>query len=101
MEKMIEILNTIKELSEKEQKSLPEMVLKLVEEVGEVSQAILSVTSASGSEYKNITIEDFKEECVDVLLVILSLFYKVSKDENELYETLNKKIEKWKKVTSN
>ncbi|MEI0736225.1 MazG-like family protein [Paenibacillus sp. JTLBN-2024] len=50
----------------------------MTEEVGETSQAMLSYRQASGSEYKKLGLSDVKEECVDVILVALALFYKLS-----------------------
>ncbi|APB71535.2 hypothetical protein PPYC1_14685 [Paenibacillus polymyxa] len=74
------------------------MVLKFSEEVRETSQAMLSYVNASGSEYKQLSISDVKEECADVVLVALSLFYKLSSNEEELQEFLNKKVNKWESV---
>lgn len=95
---MEELLQKIKDLSEKEKKTLEQMVLKLTEEVGETSQAMLSYRQANGSEYKKLDISDVKEECVDVILVALSLFYKLSDDENELQQYLSKKVDKWSSI---
>ncbi len=95
---MERLLQKIKALSEKEKKTLEQMVLKLTEEVGETSQAMLSYRQASGSEYKNLDLSDVKEECVDVILVALALFYKLSEDENELQDVLSKKVDKWSSV---
>ncbi|QYK66819.1 MULTISPECIES: MazG-like family protein [Paenibacillus] len=85
-------------MSTQEKKTLEQMVLKLSEEVGETSQAMLSYVNASGSEYKQLSISDVKEECADVILVALSLFYKLSSNEEELQEFLNKKVNKWESV---
>ncbi|WP_025718542.1 MazG-like family protein [Paenibacillus polymyxa] len=85
-------------MSTQEKKTLEQMVLKLSEEVGETSQAMLSYVNASGSEYKQLSISDVKEEYADVILVALSLFYKLSSNEEELQEFLNKKVNKWESV---
>ncbi|KHF38556.1 MazG-like family protein [Halalkalibacter okhensis] len=97
---MQELLKDIKYLSSKEKKTLEQMVLKLTEEIGETSQAMLSYKQASGSEYKHLDIADVKEECADVILVALSLFYKLCENEAELEEYLEKKVAKWKSVMS-
>jgi NTP pyrophosphatase (non-canonical NTP hydrolase) len=83
-----------------EKKSLEQMGLKLSEEVGELSQALLSYLGASGSEYKELGLQDVKEECADVILVALSLVYKLGSDDTELIELMNKKVEKWKDKTN-
>ncbi|MGP4074191.1 MazG-like family protein [Piscibacillus sp. B03] len=95
---MEELLKEIKELSEAERKTVEQMVLKLTEEVGETSQAMLSYKNAWGSGYKQLDKSDVKEECADVILVALSLFYKLSDHENELKELLRTKLEKWNSV---
>ncbi|PNQ81336.1 MULTISPECIES: MazG-like family protein [Paenibacillus] len=95
---MEQLLKKIQYLSTQEKKTLEQMVLKLSEEVGETSQAMLSYVNASGSEYKQLSISDVKEECADVILVALSLFYKLSSNEEELQEFLNKKVNKWESV---
>ncbi|MDP1511067.1 MazG-like family protein [Paenibacillus sp. CMAA1739] len=95
---MDQILKKIQYLSTQEKKTLEQMVLKLSEEVGETSQAMLSYMNANGSEYKQLNISDVREECADVILVALSLFYKLSSDEEELQQFLSKKVDKWESV---
>ncbi|GAE29538.1 MazG-like family protein [Alkalihalobacillus hemicellulosilyticus] len=93
-------LKEIKVLSEKEPKTLEQMALKLTEEVGETSQAVLSYLKASGSAYKQLGIDDVKEECIDVVLVALAIYYKLSEDEEELQKLVNKKLNKWESKIS-
>lgn len=89
-------LKDIKQLSIKNEKSLEQIVLKLAEETGEVSQALLSYLKANGSAYKGLTDEDVKEECVDVIIVALSLFYKLNGQDAEFESIFDKKVAKWK-----
>jgi len=96
-----QLLKEIKLLSEKEPKTLEQMALKLSEEVGETSQAVLSYIKASGSEYKQLGIEDVKEECIDVILVALAMFYKLSENDKELHELIRKKLDKWESKSVN
>ncbi|MEZ7794690.1 MazG-like family protein [Niallia circulans] len=93
-------LERVRKLSNLEPKTLEQMALKLSEEAGEVSQAVLSYSNASGSDYKQLNKEDIKEECVDTLLVALSLFYKLSNQEEELYDLLDRKMNKWENKIS-
>lgn len=95
---MEQLLQKIKDMSGQEKKTLEQMVLKLTEEVGETSQAMLSYRQASGSEYKKLGLSDVKEECVDVILVALALFYKLGGDESELQAYLLQKADKWSSV---
>ncbi|GAA0449178.1 MAG: MazG-like family protein [Bacillota bacterium] len=92
---MEKLLKQVKLLSEKEPKTIEQMALKLSEEAGETSQAVLSYLKANGSEYKQLGIDDVKEECIDVILVSLALFYKVAESEDELQEFITRKIAKW------
>lgn len=85
-------------LSKKEPKSIEEMGLKLSEESGEVAEAILKYKKASGSQYKHGTLDDLKEECADVLLVALSLYFQLdSSSKEELQDIVTKKAIKWEK----
>lgn len=93
------ILKTIEQLSKVKDKTLVERALKLSEENGELSQAILCATGVHGCEYKGLTMEDVKEECVDVALVDLSIFFQAGGTVEELANTLLYKIEKWQRVT--
>lgn len=86
---------SIKELSLDNKKSLEQIALKLSEETGEVAQALLSQVGASGSEYKNLNADDVKEECVDVIIVALSLFYKMDGKDKEFEDTFALKVKKW------
>ena len=92
------MLDIIKDNVEKEPKNLLEMALKLSEESGEVAQAILSLTKASGSAYKELDYDDAMEECVDSILVAYVLFEKLNKEsENKVSfeEVLEAKVKKW------
>lgn len=88
-------LAKIRELSVRNEKSPEQIGLKLSEETGEVSQALLSYIGANGSEYKNLGSDDVKEECIDVIMVALSLFYKLGGTSEELSSVLDSKTSKW------
>ena len=60
---IIKLLENIQELSIKNGKSLEQIGLKLSEETGECSQALLSYVNAEGSVYKGLGSQDVKEEC--------------------------------------
>ncbi|MDV2582253.1 MazG-like family protein [Alkalibacillus haloalkaliphilus] len=97
---MEQLLTEIKSLSEREPKTLEQMALKLTEEVGETSQAVLSYLKASGSDYKQLGIDDVKEECIDVVLVALAMYYKLSEDEEEFRKLVSEKMNKWESKIS-
>lgn len=90
-----ELINRIFKVAATEPKSREQLIIKLMEEVGEVSQAHLSTVKASGSQYKELTDEDFQEELVDTILVTLTLLKKTGITNEELISLLTKKINKW------
>lgn len=90
-------LEKLKQLSMENEKSLEQIALKLSEETGEVAQALLCYVQASGSTYKRLSKKDVQEECIDTLIVALSLFYKLEGTDAELDEVLKYKLDKWEK----
>ncbi len=93
----------IYDLTRADAKSLQERVLKLSEESGELAQAVLSATKASGSAYKNHTIEDVREEAVDSAIVALSVLAHTCEDEQQFEAELKRlmavKCAKWREKT--
>ena len=92
---IIKLLEKIQELSIQNGKTLEQICLKLSEETGECSQALLSYVDAEGSIYKGLGSQDVKEECIDVIMVAISLFYKLGGNNEELVNLLNEKMKKW------
>lgn len=73
----------MKDLSIKNKKSNMEIAVKLVEETGEVSEAVLKMLGSNGMSYKvgnENLVDEVKEECVDVMMIALSLIYKLTGD---------------------
>ena len=90
----------IDKIVNKERKDIMQMALKLSEETGELSEAILSLTQASGSKYKNLGYADALEECVDVILISYALFQKLNEETDYAFDfndILDTKISKWLK----
>lgn len=87
----------IRDYSIKESNSLLRRLGKTTEEVGEMAEAILCVEDPNNTSYKLLTIKDVKEECVDVLLMVLSIFFdkKINGTLFELTNLLHKKCDKW------
>lgn len=87
----------IQDYSIKESNSLLRRLGKTTEEVGEMAEAILCVDDPNNTSYKLLTIKDVKEECVDVLLMVLSIFFdkKINGTLYELTNLLHKKCDKW------
>lgn len=91
-------LSIVRELSLREQKSLIERFVKLSEECGELAQELLIISNASGFQHKTPGRDGIKGEAVDILLVVLSIFFKCGGSEEELKELIEKKCDKWKKL---
>ena len=89
-------LQEIKKLSQN--KTLPQRGLKLMEEAGELAEAILGVDKAPGQEYKGLDLNNVKEEVIDVLLVSLSICYSSGMTDDEILTGIKNKLDKWKKI---
>lgn len=92
---MENIFKKFQELSEREQKTIEQLGLKMSEETGECSQAILSAVKAKGCDYKGLTFDDVKEEAVDVIIVAASLFFKLGGSLEEMKTICETKALKW------
>lgn len=90
------IFNTVMETSKEfERKTAIEVTVKLMEEVGEMSQALLSSLDICGCGYKGFTREDVIEEIADVIICALSVAEKMNATEEELTNEILRKIKKW------
>lgn len=89
----------IYDLTRKDPKSLQERALKLVEEAGELAQAVLSATGAPGSAYKGHDLADVREEAADAAIVALSILAQASESREDFEAELNRlmadKCAKW------
>lgn len=100
---MDKLFDKILEISrEKEGKTLVEMTLKCTEELGELSEAVLSYTNTHGCGYKNLGREHVLEELTDVIIVIVALAAKAGISKDEIKGEMEKKLLKWvDKITKN
>ena len=89
-------LQEIKELSKREPKSLLERLAKLQEESGELAQEVLIANNASGFKHKEQGKDGILGECVDVLLVCLSIYFKNGGSEEGLEKSIANKCSKWR-----
>jgi NTP pyrophosphatase (non-canonical NTP hydrolase) len=100
-----EQLKLIRSLTRVDNKSISKRMLKIVEELGECSEALSPYEEVSGCGYKKRTTSHILEESIDVLLCSLSLLYQVVEEykfsDKETEVLLNKKLIKWEnKVTA-
>lgn len=90
-------LDLIEKLSKKEAKTLLQRMVKLQEEVGELAQEVLVFQNASGSQHKNASDDGILGECVDVVIVALSIYFSSGGTKENLSELVDKKALKWAK----
>jgi NTP pyrophosphatase (non-canonical NTP hydrolase) len=90
----------IKDLSIKDNKTLSQKVLKVVEEVGELAKVILPFDSAPGTMHRFSDREKILEEIVDVYLTNISILHSLGFSEDEFEEVLNRKSNKWASIQS-
>lgn len=92
------IFDLIKEVADKDRKTVEQTALKLMEECGEVAEAILSFENAPACGYKGKSLDDIIEECCDVIIVAYTIAgskYKIPKSVIE--DRLAQKLIKWDK----
>ena len=75
------LLDTITAATELDSKTVPIRVLKCLEELGELSQAVLRNDGVDAWSSKTASKEDVQEEAADVLNVILSIMVLLGDDE--------------------
>lgn len=81
-------------LSIKNRKTSPEILIKLMEEMGEVAEAYLQLTKADGSGYKgNISKEALAEEIIDAQMIVQSLVVRFLDNESNEDELIYKMLE--------
>lgn len=77
--------------------NLHRRLMKLGEEYGEALQAYLDCT---GSGQKNLNLEDFKEEMIDIMIICLDILsYDLPGASVE--EIFDKKMNKWQQLRQN
>jgi NTP pyrophosphatase (non-canonical NTP hydrolase) len=98
------IFSEISRLNLKDGKTIEQRLLKLLEELGELSQALLSSKKVIGCEYKGITKNEVLEESVDVLICSISMLFEsaieTDADINQINDLIITKIEKWKEKSN-
>lgn len=94
------VLDKIIAISKKEPKTILEKAIKLQEELGELSEAILIQNRSSGSSYKNNKSQALESETVDIIIVALDIFFTLTEDKKLLLELLEDKSKKWEENQS-
>jgi NTP pyrophosphatase (non-canonical NTP hydrolase) len=81
---MLDVIQRIYELQPRERKTMVELGLKLSEEVGELSEAILCSQNSPGCNYKELPRGKVLEEGSDVLLVTLTILFRAGYKPEEV-----------------
>jgi len=89
------MLKLIKAVSLNEKNTVSQQIIKLMEEIGEMSQAFLICDGAPSCQYRDSSIEDVREEALDAILVLFSILYALDTEEDEVQAILRKKLIKW------
>ena len=97
---MLEVCNKIIEVNKKEPKIIEHKLLKMNEEVGELSEAVLSSQGVSGTAYKKKTKDDVAEEAIDVLIMALSIILEIV-SVKQMIAIMITKINKWERNINN
>lgn len=90
-----EMFLKIQDLTRRSKTNLWKRLAKLIEEVGEFSEALLSSEEEIGCEYKHLTKDDRDVELVDVLILVLSMLSLEGRDVNYINQIIDTKTSKW------
>ena len=92
---MIDVLHTIKQLSEIDEKSLSQKTLKLGEEYGELAKVVLPYDNGFATTHRFVTANKILEEVVDTLLCSLSIAYDLGFSDDDIADVMKQKCIKW------
>ena len=93
-----DLLELIRQLSDRDFKSLPEKGLKAAEEVGELAAAILPYVSAHSTMHKFVGREGILDGVADVIICALSVAYSVGATDNEVEAWIENKSLFWAEI---
>lgn len=96
-----DFLKYVRHLSKQDRKSLSQKALKTCEEVGELAKVVLPYENAYATTHRFTERERILEEAVDTVLCALSVAYDLDFTDDEVYEMLVRKSEKWNQLQIN
>ena len=95
------LLELIKNLTEKDTKNLSQKTVKLMEEAGELAKSVLPYEMASGSLHRFTYKEKLLEDSADIMLVALSIIYSLGYTDNDITDIMQKKALYWSQIQDN
>lgn len=78
-----------------DQKSASDKILKLVEEVGELSQAYLIHKNAHGTQFRDKSQYSVQEELADIYICMISLLPMLHIEKESFFQEVKRKMDKW------
>lgn len=91
-------LNTIRQLSASDEKTLTQKALKLCEETGELAKVVLPYENAFATTHRFVTANRILEEVADTLLCSLSIAYDLGFTDDDIRDAMIDKSIKWNKL---
>lgn len=92
------VLDTIKQLSATDEKTLSQKALKLGEEFGELAKAVLPYENCFATTHRFVTSSKILEEVADNILCALSIAYDLGFSDEDLRDMMVDKCIKWNKL---
>jgi NTP pyrophosphatase (non-canonical NTP hydrolase) len=89
------LIDTIRQLSKQDSKTLSQKALKTAEEVGELAKVVLPFDGAFATNHRFVERERILEEAVDTTLCALSVAYSLDFSDEEIEDMIALKAEKW------
>jgi NTP pyrophosphatase (non-canonical NTP hydrolase) len=93
-----DVLDTIKQLSAIDEKTLSQKTLKLGEEFGELAKAVLPYENGFATTHRFVTSTKILEEVADTMLCALSIAYDLGFSDEDLRDMMVEKCIKWSKL---
>lgn len=94
-------LELVRVLTDRDTKNLSQKGLKLSEECGELSKNILPYENAAGTLHRFVQKEKIADNCVDTILVALSIAYSLGYSDDDLAAIMLKKSMYWSSLQEN
>jgi hypothetical protein len=88
-------LDTLRTLTEADDKSLSQKALKAAEEVGELAKVVLPFEGAFATTHRFVDRRRILEEVVDTILCARSIAYQIGFDDAEIEDMVIHKMRKW------
>lgn len=94
------LLDSIKNLSLQDKKTLSQKVLKTTEELGELAKVILPIDGAYATRHRFAIKEKALEEVSDTILCLLSVAYDLGFDHSDVSDMIETKMKVWSDLQS-